>query len=333
MDVPSIKWHRISPGWYQAELESPNGKTKISIERRTRFKIYVSKINYPDGTEWSCDNDSLAVAKMACCQPTAHRFAFSDSASLRFGQARTDSASLRFVSGMMSSHRGAPDSPLTPGGVESSVSYGRRPLRESLDIRALPPSRRPRPSGERQTGVTGRFPERRAEPTFLADEMSAPADFQVNDAVSEERTSGRSDALSVRSMQWELQQSIEAKLGWKATDHTETIQRITIYPATEGIVDQVVETLKGMGFCDAEIRVLRYEKVNRVDRILVYRDDVATDVPERFDIDNPNRIRQTIWNQVGYVRIDFDVFKKDGETVKSPSIFNWRDASVEESGA
>jgi len=199
MDVPSIKWHRISPGWYQAELESPNGKTKISIERRTRFKIYVSKINYPDGTGWSCDNDSLAVAKMAC--------------------------------------------------------------------------------------------------------------------------------------QWELQQSIEAKLGWKATDHTETIQRITIYPATEGIVDQVVETLKGMGFSNAEIRVLRYEKVNRVDRILAYRDDVATDVPERLDIDNPNRIRQTIWNQVGYVRIDFDVFKKDGETVKSPSIFNWRDASVEESGA
>ena len=97
----------------------------------------------------------------------------------------TDSASLRFVSVMMSSHRGAPDSPLTPGDVESSVSYGRRPLRESLDIRALPPGRRPRPSGERQTGVTGRFPERRAEPTFLADEMSAPADFQVNDAVSE----------------------------------------------------------------------------------------------------------------------------------------------------
>ena len=97
----------------------------------------------------------------------------------------TDSASLRFVSVMMSSHRGAPDSPLTPGDVESSVSYGRRPLRESLDIRALPPGRQPRPSGERQTGVTGRFPERRAEPTFLADEMSAPADFQVNDAVSE----------------------------------------------------------------------------------------------------------------------------------------------------
>ena len=134
------------------------------------------------------------------CQPTAHRFAFSDSASLRFGQVRTDSASLRFVSGMMSSHRGAPDSPLTPGGVESSVSYGRRPLRESLNIRALPPSRRLRPSRERQTGVTGRFPVRRAGPTFLADEMSAPADFQVSDAVSEERTSGRSDALSVRRL-------------------------------------------------------------------------------------------------------------------------------------
>ena len=141
---------------------------------------------------------SVLSVVITCCQPTAHRFAFSDSASLRVGQARTDSASLRFVS-VMSSHHGAPDSPLTPGGVESSVSYDRRPLRESLNIRALPPSRRPRPSGERQTGVTGRFPERRAEPTFLADEMSAPADLQVNDAVSEERTSGRSDALSVRT--------------------------------------------------------------------------------------------------------------------------------------
>ena len=128
----------------------------------------------------------------------AKKYLPTDSASLGVGQARTDSASLRFVSVMMTSHRGAPDSPLTPGGVESSVSYRRRPLRESLDIRALPPGRRPRPSGERQKGVTGRFPERRAEPTFLADEMSAPADFQVNDAVSEERTSGRSDALSVR---------------------------------------------------------------------------------------------------------------------------------------
>ena len=134
------------------------------------------------------------------CQPTAHRFAFSDSASLRVGQTRADSASLRLVPVMKSSHRGAPASPLTPSGVESSVSHGRRPLRESLDIRALPPSRRPRPSRERQTGVTGRFPVRRAEPTFLADEMSAPADFQVNDAVSEERTSGRSNALSVRTL-------------------------------------------------------------------------------------------------------------------------------------
>ena len=134
------------------------------------------------------------------CQPTAHRFAFSDSASLRVGQTRADSASLRLVPVMKSSHRGAPASPLTPSGVESSVSHGRRPLRESLDIRALPPSRRPRPSRERQTGVTGRFPVRRAEPTFLADEMSAPADFQVNDAVSEERTSGRSNALSVRTI-------------------------------------------------------------------------------------------------------------------------------------
>ncbi len=142
---------------------------------------------------------SLKSVLMSYCQPTAHRIAFSDSASLRARQTRADSASHRFVPVMMSSHCGAPDSPLTPGGVESLVSYGRRPLRESLDIRALPPSRRSRPSRERQTGVTGRFPVRRAEPTFLADEMSAPADFQVSDAVSEERTSGRSDALSVRN--------------------------------------------------------------------------------------------------------------------------------------
>ena len=72
---------------------------------------------------------------ISSCQPTAHRFAFSDNASLRVGQARTDSASLRFVSVMMSSYHGAPDSPLTPGGVESSVSYDRRPLQESLNIR------------------------------------------------------------------------------------------------------------------------------------------------------------------------------------------------------
>ena len=142
----------------------------------------------------------MAEEVIRYCQPTAHRFAFSDSASLRVGQTRADSASLRLVPVMKSSHRGAPASPLTPSGVESSVSHGRRPLRESLDIRALPPSRRPRPSRERQTGVTGRFPVRRAEPTFLADEMSAPADFQVNDAVSEERTSGRSNALSVRKI-------------------------------------------------------------------------------------------------------------------------------------
>ena len=97
----------------------------------------------------------------------AHRFVFSTRASLRVGQTRADGASLRLVPVMKSSHRGAPASPLTPSGVESSVSHGRRPLRESLDIRALPPSRRPRPSRERQTGVTGRFPVRRAEPTFL----------------------------------------------------------------------------------------------------------------------------------------------------------------------
>jgi len=196
MNVPSIKWHRISPGWYEAELESPTGKTKISIERRTRFKIYVCKINYPDGTEWSCDHDTLEAAKVAC--------------------------------------------------------------------------------------------------------------------------------------EWELQQSIDAKLGWKATDYTETIQRITIYPATEGNTEKVVETLKGMGFCDAEIRVLRYEKYNKVDRVLAYRDDTATDIPERLDYDNPQRIRREIWSRVGYVRIDLDVFKKNGETIKGPSIFDWRDASIDE---
>ena len=196
MDVPSIKWHRISPGWYQAELESPTGKTKLSIEQRTRFKIYVSKINYPDGTEWSCDHKTFVAAKVAC--------------------------------------------------------------------------------------------------------------------------------------EWELQQSIETKLGWQATDYTETIQRITIYPAVEGKVEKIVESLKTMGFCVAEIRTLRYEKINKIDRILAYRDDTATDMPDRLDYDNPEGIRQTIWNQVGYVRIDLDVFKKIGETIKGPSVFDWRDASIDE---
>jgi hypothetical protein len=197
MDIPSIKWHRISPGWYQAELESPAGKTEISIERRTRFRIYVCKIKYPDGTEWSCDHGTLEAAKVAC--------------------------------------------------------------------------------------------------------------------------------------EWELQQSIKIKLGWKATDHTETIQRITIYPTTESNSEEVVESLKEMGFCDAEIRVLRYKKCNEVDRVLAYRDDTATDIPVRLDYDNPQQIRHEIWRRVGYVRIDLDVFKKDGETIKGPSIFDWRDASIDES--
>lgn len=142
--------------------------SKLSIERQTRFKIYVSKISYPDGTEWACDHKTFVAAKVAC--------------------------------------------------------------------------------------------------------------------------------------EWELQQSIEAKLGWKATDYTETIQRITIYPATEGKVERIVETLKTMGFCNAEIRVLCHENINKIDRILAYRDDVATDIPNRLDYDNPERIRQTIWSQVGYVR-------------------------------
>jgi len=199
MDVPSIKWHRISPGWYQAELESPTGKTKLSIERRTRFKVYVSKINYPDGTEWSCDHKTFLAAKVAC--------------------------------------------------------------------------------------------------------------------------------------EWELQQSIEEKLGWKATDYTETIQRITIYPAIEGELEKIVETLKTMGFCLPEIWVLRDKRFNKIDRILAYRDDTATDMLDRLDYDNPERIRRTIWNQVGYVRIDLDTFKKNGETITSPSIFHWRDASIDEGDA
>ena len=195
MDVPSIQWHRISPGFYQAELESPPGKTKISIERRTRFKIYVSKISYPDGTEWSCDNDSLAIARLRC--------------------------------------------------------------------------------------------------------------------------------------QFELQQSIQTKLGWKANDYTETIQRITVFPATEENTEKVVEALKRIGFCDAEIRVFRSEKLNTVDRVLAYRDDAATEIPERLDYDNPQRIREQIWSRVGYVRIDLDAFKKSGETINGPSIFEWRGASID----
>src|SRR5947208_3617560 len=66
MDIPSLKWHRISPGWYQSELQSPTGTTKISIERQTKFKIYHCRINYPDGTRWTSDRDSLDKAKLAC---------------------------------------------------------------------------------------------------------------------------------------------------------------------------------------------------------------------------------------------------------------------------
>src|SRR4051794_21409869 len=66
MDVPPLKWHRIAPGWYQAELDSPTGKTRISVERQTRFKIYACRIKYPDGTEWSCDDTTLESAKIAC---------------------------------------------------------------------------------------------------------------------------------------------------------------------------------------------------------------------------------------------------------------------------
>ena len=189
------------------KMKGPPWLTQVEFSSQVGFTYDYSKRDFREESDPYLELAyALTVHKsqgsefdMVICQPTAHRFAFSDSASLRVGQTRADSASLRFVPVMMSSHRGAPASPLTLGGVESSVSHGRRPLRESLDIRTLPPSRRPRPSRERQTGVTGRFPVRRAEPTFLADEMSAPADFLVNDAVSEERTSGRSDALSVRS--------------------------------------------------------------------------------------------------------------------------------------
>ena len=69
------------------------------------------------------------------------------------------------------------------------------------------------------------------------------------------------------------------------------------------------------------------------DRVLAYRDDAATDIPERLDFDNPNDVRQLIWDQVGYVRIDFDVFKKNGETIKGPSGLDWLETSIDEKEA
>ena len=191
MDVPALKWHRIAPGWYRAELDSPTGQTTINVERRTRFKVYVCQIKYPDGTEWSSDKTSLESAKLAC--------------------------------------------------------------------------------------------------------------------------------------EWQLQRSIEEKLGWKATDYTETIQRITIYPSIEPNVEKIAETLKAMGFCQDEIRILRDTRYNRIDRMIAYRDDSATDIEDRLDFDDAEQIRQRIREQIGYVRIDLDTFKKAGETIKGPSLFEWQE--------
>lgn len=64
--------------------------------------------------------------------------------------------------------------------------------------------------------------------------------------------------------------------------------------------------------------------------ILAYRDDTATDIPEGLDMEDPERVRPTIWNRVGYVRIDLDVFKQWGEALKGPSLFEWHESRSEE---
>lgn len=192
MDIPDLKWHRISPGWYQAELQSPTGMTKITIERQTKFRIYHCRIIYPDGTHWSCDRQSLEAAKLAC--------------------------------------------------------------------------------------------------------------------------------------EWQLNEDMETKLGWQKTDFTETIHRITIYPGMEAIVDQVIAALKDLGSEPVEIRVLRFGKTGTTDRILAYRDDAVDGPSSRLDFTNYSDLFEAIWSRVGYVRIQLDAFKKSGETIDSPSFFEWTDA-------
>ncbi|QDV36959.1 hypothetical protein [Tautonia plasticadhaerens] len=191
MDIPSLKWRRISPGWYQAELQSPTGTTKLSIERQTRFKIHHCRIDYPDGTRWTSDRDSLDKAKFAC--------------------------------------------------------------------------------------------------------------------------------------EWQLNEDVESKLGWKKSDYTEMIQRVTIHPGSEASVGPVVDALKGLGFAESEIRVLRLGEGDSIDRILAYRDDSVDGPPGRLDFERSSDLFEEIWSRVGYVRIQLDLFRKGGETISGPSLFEWID--------
>lgn len=59
------------------------------------------------------------------------------------------------------------------------------------------------------------------------------------------------------------------------------------------------------------------------DRILAYRDDSAAGLAGRLDFDNADEIRQRIYEDVGYVRIKLDTFKKSSETIEGPSYFEW----------
>lgn len=192
MDIPSLKWHRISPGLYQAEVRSPTGTTLVSIERQTRFKIYHCQISYPDGARWTSDRDSLDKAKLAC--------------------------------------------------------------------------------------------------------------------------------------EWQLNEDVESKLGWKKTDFTEMIQRVTIYPGNEANVEPVVDALENLGFTQSEVRVLRFGDGGPIDRILAYKDDSVNGPPGRLDFDRSPDLFEAIWRRVGYVRIQLDVFRTSGETIHSPSLFEWIDA-------
>jgi hypothetical protein len=192
MDFPDIKWRRISPGWYQAELQSPMGTTRLSIERQTKFKIYHCRIDYPDGTRWTGDRDSLDMARFAC--------------------------------------------------------------------------------------------------------------------------------------EWQLNEDVESKLGWKKTDDTEMIQRVSIHPGSEASVGPVVDALKSLGFTESEIRVLRLGKGDSIDRILAYKDDSVDGPPGRLDFERSSDLFEAIWSRVGYVRIQLDLFRKGGESISGPSLFEWLDA-------
>lgn len=190
MDIPPLKWQRIAPGWYQAELESPTGTTRIRIERRTKLKIYRCTIGYPNGVNWGADRNSLEMAKFAC--------------------------------------------------------------------------------------------------------------------------------------EWALIQAGEKELGWKKIDYTPMIQRLTIYPGNDHTAKQVVEALKALGFAQGQIRVLNFEGlINGPDRILAYRDDASHDISTRLTPEGCPAVFKAIWDRAGYVRIEMESFKQEGETVKGPSHFEW----------